>query len=158
MSCKERLIAFLQDKRPPVPFQLYEHPDADTTMDMAEYLNADPGNVVKVVMVWVDKELMMLLVPASKRVNFARLETTWPANGIRLAREADFADRFPDCELGAMPPFGNLYNLKVYIDGELTNKETIIFHIGTHTNAMALHYVDFKRVVDPVQMDLTSLV
>lgn len=78
------------------------------------------------------------------------------AKEVRLAHEDEFAAAFPDCEVGAMPPFGNLYGLPVFADAELAQDETIVFNAGTHEDTIHMKYADFQRLVQPTQVGLTS--
>ena len=61
----------------------------------------------------------------------------------------EFEDSFPDCEVGAMPPFGNLYGVPVYVEKTLAEDETMVFRSGTHTETMSVSYSDFERLVEP---------
>ena len=78
------------------------------------------------------------------------LRDTSGARKVQLASEMEFKDRFPDCEVGAMPPFGNLYDMEVYVAESLTDDEEIYFNAGTHTELIRMFYADFERLVDPV--------
>jgi Ala-tRNA(Pro) deacylase len=99
-------------------------------------------------MVFLDDHLAMAVVPASARVNLARLKELSGATLISVATEREFRHVFPDCETGAMPPFGNLYNLHVYLDESLYGEE-IIFNAGTHRELVRMKFVDYVRLVQP---------
>jgi Ala-tRNA(Pro) deacylase len=73
-----------------------------------------------------------------------------------MADEERFAETFPDCEVGAMPPFGNLYGVPVCVDETLANDETIVFRAGTHTDTMSVAYADFERLVEPTVADFAD--
>jgi Ala-tRNA(Pro) deacylase len=90
------------------------------------------------------------VLPASWNVDLYRLRTVFDTYQVRLATENEIAGLFPDCELGAMPPFGNLYGLPVYVDQSLTEDEEIVFHAGTHSDAIRMRYWDFAALVFPV--------
>jgi Ala-tRNA(Pro) deacylase len=92
----------------------------------------------------------LLVLPASLHVDLARLTAALGAKAIRLAHESEFVDTFPDCEVGAMPPFGNLYDLPVYVDRSLTTNEIVVFPAGTHTESMSVRFADYARLVEPV--------
>jgi Ala-tRNA(Pro) deacylase len=92
----------------------------------------------------------MTVLPASWNVNLHRLMTVLATSHVRLATEEEIKDLFPDCELGAMPPFGNLYGLPVYVDQSLTEDEEIVFQAGTHSEAIRMRYWDFAALVFPV--------
>jgi Ala-tRNA(Pro) deacylase len=100
-------------------------------------------------MALADGKMVMLALPAPYRVDTAKATAALGAKEVHLAQEGDFAAAFPDCEVGAMPPFGNLYGIPVYVDKALAEDETIVFRAGTHTDTMSLKYVDFERLVKP---------
>jgi Ala-tRNA(Pro) deacylase len=110
--------------------------------------------MAKVVMVVADGKLMMLVLPVSRRVDEERAAVALDAKVVRLAREEEFVSTFADCDVGAMPPFGNLYGVPVYVDDELAEDETITFQAGTHTWTITLKYADFERLVGPTVADL----
>jgi Ala-tRNA(Pro) deacylase len=105
--------------------------------------------VAKVVLVYADGKPAMLVTPATWRVDLPAAEVGLRASSVRLAREDELTQVFPDCDVGAMPPFGKLYGLPVYVDQALTNDETISVQAGTHTETMRLRYADFERLVQP---------
>jgi Ala-tRNA(Pro) deacylase len=147
MSCKERLELYLQEHD--IPYQVQEHPLAYTAQDVA-YREHIPGKLVaKVVMIYAESKLIMLVLPAPYRVDFARVKQVLGVEQIRLADEVELGLAFPDCEVGAMPPFGNLYQLPVYVEKSLAEDEKIVFPVGTHTQTMSLTYKDFERLVRP---------
>jgi Ala-tRNA(Pro) deacylase len=104
----------------------------------------------KTVMVKLDGELAMAVLPAPDQVSLSRLKKIAGAKNVEVAAEQDFADRFPGCELGAMPPFGNLWELAVFVDQRLREDEQIVFNAGSHTELMKLSYSEFERLVKPV--------
>jgi Ala-tRNA(Pro) deacylase len=114
-----------------------------------------PGKMVaKAVMVFADGQPVMLALPADYRVNFEKAAEVLGAKAVRLAHEDEFAATFPDCEIGAMPPLGNLYGLPVYVDRNLAEDETIVFQAGTHADTMSVKYADYERLVQPTVADL----
>ncbi|HEU5100436.1 MAG TPA: BON domain-containing protein [Roseiflexaceae bacterium] len=153
MACKEKLKAYLHDHQ--VPFVIQHHRTAFTAQDVAasEHL---PGQLVaKVVMAVADGDLIMLVLPADHRADLAKVRVAAGARELWLANEREFADRFPDCEVGAMPPFGNLYGLPVYVDRSLTFDQAIVFQAGTHSETMRVRYADFARLVKPIVVDIS---
>ena len=154
MQCKERLEAFLGDNA--VPFQVQHHPLAYTAQEVAASEHIPGEMMTKVIMVYADGTLVMLALPAPRRMDVAKAATSLGAKEVRLAREQEFAATFPDCQVGAMPPFGNLYNVPVYVDKVLTDDDTIVFRAGTHTDTISLKYADFDRLVKPTVADLAS--
>ena len=147
MQCKDRLVEFLHEHQ--IPFQVQQHPIAFRAQDIA-FREHIPGKMVaKEVIVFADGKMVMLALPASYRVDFSRATQALGAKEVHLADEAELSAAFPDCDVGAMPPFGNLYHLPVYVDKSLAEDETIVFPVGTHTESMSLKYSDFERLVTP---------
>lgn len=154
MRCKERLEAYLREQG--VPFQTQHHPIAFTAQEVAASEHVPGRMVVKVVMVVADGKPVMLALRATDRVDLSRVRSLLGVSEARLAEEREFGTLFPDCELGAMPPFGNLYGVPVYVDTALAEDETIIFQAGTHTDTMSLKYADFARLVRPAVADFAE--
>lgn len=154
MTCKERLEAYLRNNH--VAYQVQHHAYAFSAQRVAHSEHVSGKRLAKVVIVMADGKLTMLVLPAPARLDLAKAGAVLGAREIRLAREAEFAAAFPDCDLGAMPPFGNLYGLPVYVDQALAVNETIYFEAGTHTDTMSLAYADFARLVQPTVADLSQ--
>ena len=152
MDCFHRIKAYLRHHR--VEFDAQHHPLAYTAQDVAACEHLPSQLMAKVVMVVADGKLAMLVLPASRRVDEERAASALNAEVVRLATEEEFASTFADCEVGAMPPFGNLYSIPVYVDNELVEDETITFQAGTHTWTISLKYADFERLVGPTVADL----
>ena len=125
------------------------HSKAYTAQGIAAAAHISGKELAKTVMITVDGEIAMAVLPASETVNLDALKTTLKAKKVDLASERQFRDRFADCELGAMPPFGNLYDLKVYVDETLTHDKEIAFNAGTHLELIKLAYSDFANLVNP---------
>jgi Ala-tRNA(Pro) deacylase len=98
----------------------------------------------------------MVVLPASQRLNFRRLRQALGDKRVELAAEWEFANLFPNCELGAMPPFGNLFGLPVYVAKPLTADEEIVFNDGTFATALRMRYADYARLVRPIVVDVTE--
>jgi Ala-tRNA(Pro) deacylase len=148
MDCKERLERYLRDNS--VPFELQHHPLAYTAQAVAESEHVPGRLVAKVVMVYADGRLTMLALPAPARVDLARAAAAMGAKEVRLAHEEEFRAAFADCQIGAMPPFGNLYGVPTFVERSLAEDESIIFQAGTHTDTIRVAYKDYDRVVKPV--------
>jgi Ala-tRNA(Pro) deacylase len=129
-----------------VTYDLVQHPRRYTAHDTAI---STGGPIAKTVMVRIDGELAMVVVPSWSRVHFEPLRVATGAKQIALATESEFRDRFPDCEVGAMPPFGNLYGMTVYLDENLADREEIAFNACSHTELMRVRTSDFVRVCKP---------
>jgi Ala-tRNA(Pro) deacylase len=97
----------------------------------------------------VDGKMVMLSLPAPYQVDLEKVGKVLVAEEARLAEEEEFEGAFPDCEVGAMPPFGNLYELPVYVEEALAEDETIFFRAGSHTDTMSVRYADFEQLVKP---------
>ncbi len=147
MGCKEDLEAFLREAR--VPFQVQHHAVAYTAQEVAAAEHVPGRMLAKVVIVLADGKLSMFVLPAPARVDLDKAAAVVGAGEARLAHEEEFADRFPGCEVGAMPPFGNLFDLPVHVDSALAEDETIVFEAGTHTDTMSMRYADYERLVKP---------
>lgn len=147
MGGHERLAEFLQTEG--VEFTVREHAEAYTAQEVAA---ADhiPGHLfVKVVMVFADDELAMLCMPAPYDVDLEMAKEALGAEVVRLANEQEFAPRFPDCDVGAMPPFGNLYDCPVYVEEALAEDERIAFNACSHQQSVEILYSDWQRLVQP---------
>lgn len=147
MTGLERLKAYLASQR--IPFTVHHHRPAFAAQDVAASEHIPGRQVAKVVAVYADGVLALLVLPACHRVNLAHVGDAIGAHSVYLAGEADLAAAFSDCEVGAMPPFGNLYHVPVYVDRALADVETIVFQAGTHTDTMTMAYADFVRLVKP---------
>jgi len=146
-SCKERLMAHFQEQG--VAFEELSFPEVYTAQEVAAQLHVPGWQLAKVVMAKVGEELAMLVLPAPARVDFSQLKEALGAKEVELAREREFADRFPDCEVGAMPPFGSLYQVPTYVDESLVGAGEIVFLAGTHNEALKLSTADYERLAQP---------
>lgn len=133
-----------------VRYDILPHREAYRAVVLAEVLQTPVREMVKVVILKVDDWFVMTVLPAGWLVDLHRLRNVFMTNHVRLATEQEFKDLFPDCELGAMPPFGPLYGLPVYVDRSLTEDEYIVFEAGTHSEAIRMRYWDFAALVFPV--------
>ena len=111
--------------------------------------------MIKTVMVRLDGKLAMAVLPSDEWLDLAQLRKVSGAREVALATEADFKDRFPECEVGAMPPFGNLYAMDVYAAASLAEDDDIAFNAGSHRELMRMGWDDFERLVHPRIVDLT---
>lgn len=136
-----------------VEYSVHSHPQAYTAQEVAALSHVKGHSLAKVVMVKAGEALLMLVLGADQRVDFARLQGALGLREARLATEAEFRDLFPGCETGAMPPFGNLYGVPVYADRSLEKNEHIVFNAGTHTLTAKITFRDFVNLVKPVMAD-----
>jgi Ala-tRNA(Pro) deacylase len=147
LNCKDRLEDHLRENA--VPFEVQHHPRVVTAQEVAATEHIPGDMLAKTVMVLADGEMVMLALPAPYQVDLEKAGEVLGAEEVRLAEEEEFENAFSDCEVGAMPPFGNLYGLPIYVEEALSEDETIFFRAGTHTETMSLRYADFERLVQP---------
>ena len=131
------------------------HSPAYTAQEIAARAHIKGRQLAKTVMVLVDGKMAMAVLPASLKVDFDYFRKEIGASNVGLAAEREFEALFPDCEVGAMPPFGNLYGMDVYVDKSLVEDDEIAFTAGTHTELIKLPFIDFKRLVKPKIVKLT---
>ena len=154
MACLERLTSYLGEHH--IPYQVQQHPQAFTAQELAAREHVPGRWVAKSVVILADGQKVLLLLPATPHVDLLQAAQALGAAEVRLAHEDEFAANFPDCEVGAIPPFGTLYGLPVYVDRSLTVDEQIVFPAGTHTTTLSLAYLDFARLVEPVVLEFAS--
>jgi Ala-tRNA(Pro) deacylase len=151
MDGRERLENHLRENG--VSFEVQEHPTAYTAQKIAAAEHVPGRMFAKVVMATTDGDLIMLVLPAPSVVDVAKVSEVLGTQ-VRMASEKEFAPSFPDCEPGAMPPFGNLYDVPVYVDRALGENEQIVFQAGTHRATMSIAYADFERLARPTVADI----
>ena len=139
-----------------IPYEVYNHPSAFTAQEIAASQHIPGREMAKVVILKIDGSLVMAVVPASRLVSLATVKASLGCKEATLATEDEFAARFPECEIGAMPPFGNFFDLPVYADPVLEMDETIFFNAGNHQQTVKLKYRDFKELVKPRVVPLTA--
>ena len=148
----ERLREFLDQNK--IKYVTIRHSPSFTAQEIAASAHIPGKELAKTVMIKLDGEMTMVVLPASRRVDFALLRETTGASEVELATEDEFRGRFGRCELGAMPPFGNLYGIDVLVAESLTEDEEIAFNAGSHTELIRMAYDDFERLVEPRVMKL----
>lgn len=132
-----------------VGYTVRGHRPAFSAPHVAEAVHVPGRELAKVVIVWMDNRMVMAVLPSNEHIDLAHLRELTGARVVRLAREEEFAARFDHCELGAMPPFGNLYDMEVLVAESLTRDDYISFNACTHTDVMTMAYADFERLVRP---------
>lgn len=132
-----------------VAYEVISHMPAFTAQCIADLTHTPGRELAKAVIVNLDHRLIMAIVPAMYRVDLAALKRATHAKAAEIAPEEDFYMRFPDCETGAMPPFGNLYGLTVFADESLTQDKYITFNAGTHREVIRMSWDDYVRLVEP---------
>ncbi len=143
----QKLKQFLDENK--VKYVTIIHSPAFTAQQIAASAHVAGKDLAKTVMVKVDGRMAMAVLPATHQINFDRLTEAIGAKKVQLAGEEEFKQLFPQCEVGAMPPFGNLYDMEVYMDRRLAEDEEIAFNAGSHTELIKLRCADYKRLVNP---------
>ena len=143
---------FLDDQA--VKYVKITHSPAYTAQEIAESAHIHGKELAKTIIVLIDGKMAMAVLPATHSIDFDYFRKAIGAETIKLASEEQFKDAFPDCEVGAMPPFGNLYGMDVYVDDHLTKDKEIAFNAGTHFELFRMSYEDFARLVNPKVMKL----
>jgi Ala-tRNA(Pro) deacylase len=138
-----------------VKYVTIRHSVAYTAQEVAASAHVRGSEMAKTVVVRIDGKLAMAVVPAALKVDVRRLKDATGAKIAEIAVEQDFRATFPECDLGAMPPFGNLYGMAVYVDPRLAEDEEISFNACSHTELMRLSYKDYERLVKPTLVPLT---
>lgn len=142
-----RLQHYLHEQH--IPFEVIHHARSITAQETAASAHIHGQMLAKSVMVKLDGRLAMVVLPAHHRVHMGLLCRALGAGSVELASETEFCEAFPDCELGAMPPFGNLYGVDVYVDEALAGEPAIAFNAGSHTELVRMAYHEFERLVNP---------
>ncbi len=131
------------------------HSPAYTAQEIAASAHVPGRELAKTVMVKIDDAMAMAVLPAPRQVDTEALAELAGASDVTLATEEEFTDIFAGCEVGAMPPFGHLYDLPVYVDSTLAQDEEIAFNAGSHAELIRMRYLDFLRLVQPVTGDFS---
>jgi Ala-tRNA(Pro) deacylase len=146
MAC-DKLKRFLDENN--VPYVTITHSQAFTAQQVAASAHIKGKEMAKTVIIKINDKLAMAVLPATFHVDFHLLKEVTGNENVVLAHESEFKSIFDDCELGAMPPFGNLYNMDVFVAQSLTEDEEIAFNAGTHSELIRMKYSDFQRLVKP---------
>ena len=146
MACG-KLKKYLDDNN--VPYVTITHSQAFTAQQVAASAHIKGREMAKTVIIKINDKLAMAVLPATYHVDFHLLKEITGNENVVLAHESEFKELFEDCELGAMPPFGNLYNMEVFVAQSLTEEVEIAFNAGTHSELIRMGYSDFERLVKP---------
>jgi Ala-tRNA(Pro) deacylase len=150
----KRLTDFLDEHL--LKYVLIQHSPAFTAREMAVSAHIPFREVAKTVVLNIDNEHVLAILPATEMVDLNILRASLGTHLVRLTSESEFNSLFPDCEIGAMPPFGNLFNMKVIVSESLTEDEYISFNAGTHRDLIKMSYADFERLVQPKVIAFTT--
>ena len=132
------------------------HSPAYTAQEVAQSVHLPGREMAKVVIIELDGKMAMCVLPATRKVVVHDLRELTGCDAVKFATEAEFKSRFPDCEVGAMPPFGNLYGMEVYASEELALNHEIAFNAGSHVEILRMNYDDFERLVKPKVLAFTT--
>ena len=149
----KKLKTFLDARN--VKYITITHSPAHTAAEIAKNAHVAPAILAKTVMVTLDGALAMAVVPADRRLRLEDLHELASTEDVKLAHEYVFKRRFPDCEPGAMPPFGNLYDMSTYVSPDLAAEGEIAFNAGSHTELIKMSWHDYERLVKPRVARLT---
>lgn len=152
MQTIESVVRFLNDQH--APFTPVAHRPAFTAQEEAAAAHVPGRGWAKTVVCFADDEPVLAVLPAPLRLSFEKLQALTGAKTVRLASEKELAELYPDCEVGAMPPLGPLFNQRVFVDLRLTSEPDIVFDAGTHTDAIRMPYAAFRSVVRPTVGEL----
>jgi Ala-tRNA(Pro) deacylase len=143
----ERLKKHLDDNK--IKYVIKSHSVAYTTPEIAAMAHVPGKEWAKTVIIKIDGKMAMAVLPASYRIDFDDFKKAVGVKNIELAPEEEFKNHFADCEVGAMPPFGNLYNMEVYVAESLTEDDVITFNACSHKELMQMAYKNFEKLVKP---------
>jgi len=143
----KKIIEFLEKNN--VKYNTIMHAPVFTAQEAAASAHIPGNELAKTVMVKIDGKMAMAVLPASCKVDFDLLKKASGAESVELAAEGEFENMFPECDIGAMPPFGNLYNTDVFEDETLAEDKEIAFSAGSHSELIKLSHTDFERLVHP---------
>jgi len=143
----KKLKSFLDENK--IKYVSIQHSSAYTAQEIAAIAHIPGKDLAKTVIIKIDGKMAMAVLPASFKVSFENLKDTLGVKEARLAYEQEFIDKFPDCEVGAMPPFGNIYGMEVYVAESLAEDEEIAFNACSHTELIKMSFSDFEKLVKP---------
>lgn len=146
----QQLKEFLDSRG--VKYVSIKHSLAYTAQEVAASAHVSGKEMVKTLVVKLDGKMALVALPASEKVDLHGVKDATGAGNVDLATEAEFASRFSGCDVGAMPPFGNLYGMDTYVTDSLTRDREIAFNAGTHTEVIRMSYADFERLATPKKL------
>jgi Ala-tRNA(Pro) deacylase len=147
MAIPQRICDYLDSQN--IPYDVVHHSQAFTGQEVAHSLHVSGKRCIKAVVVGGDERAVLVVVPASHRLNFQELMAALEVTRLDMLPESELAGLFPDCDLGAVPPFGNLYGIDVWVDRSVADWEEILFCAGTHEDSIRMRYSDFAKLTLP---------
>jgi Ala-tRNA(Pro) deacylase len=151
----KRLTEYLDSNK--IKYITISHSIAYTSQEVAASAHIPGNELAKTIILKADGKFIMAVLPASHKIKFGEFKKLIEASEVRLAQEHEFMDKFPDCEVGAMPPFGNLYEIDVYVSKSLTHDEEIFFNACEHNKLIKMSFEDFNRLVKPKILEFSYL-
>jgi Ala-tRNA(Pro) deacylase len=148
MAIPDRILAFLREKE--AEYEHIRHPATYTARELAHVDRVPERNVAKTVVFLGDEVFAMAVLPADEIIDLEQLRRTLGLVRLRLATEEELAKLFPDCETGAMPPFGGLFGLPVYVDNRLAEQDMVELNAGTHRDELKMTYAELARLTEPI--------
>ena len=150
----KKLKEFLDQEK--IKYISIMHSTAYTAQEVAASAHVTGKELAKTVIVELDGKMAMAVLPANRKIVLQDLREVTGSEEVKFASEEDFKKQFPDCETGAMPPFGNLYGMEVFMAESLTHNDEIAFNAGSHTEVIKMAYRDFERLVEPKVVSFTT--
>ncbi len=150
----KRLKDYLDSRN--VKYVTISHSLAFTAIEIAKSAHIPTKEMAKTLIIQVDGKVCMLVLPASDHIDLQSLHQVFSADCVELASEQELSGFFPDCEIGAMPPFGNLYDMDVYLAESITERDQIVFNAGSHLEVIKMSYSDYESLVSPKFILLSS--
>lgn len=150
-----KLKQFLDERH--VKYVSIQHSPAYTAPEVAQSAHIAGSDFAKTVIVKIEGEMSMVVLPSHRKIVLSELRDLLLSEKVELATEDEFISRFPDCELGAMPPFGKLYGMGLYVENSLTNHVEIAFNAGSHREVIKMATRDYLRYADPVVMEFATV-
>jgi len=155
MSILVRIRELLDENH--VKYTVITHSPAFTAQEIAASSFISGNELAKAVIVNVNGDVVMAVIPASKRLDIPKLKNVFGIDNVTLAEESEFRNIFPECKTGAMPPFGNLYNMKTYASSKLRKNKYIAFNAGNHCELIRMKYSCFESLVKPEILEMTII-
>ena len=150
----KKLKEFLDREK--VKYVCFIHSTAYTAREVAASAHVTGREFAKTIIVEVDGKMAMAVLPANRKIVLQDLREVTGSDEVRFTSEDEFKKRFPDCETGAMPPFGNLYGMEVYLAASLAENDELVFNAGSHTELIRMAFKDFERLVRPKVLSFTT--
>jgi len=147
MSIPRRIRDYLDSQK--APYEWLPHPQAFTAQEVAHSLHVSGKRLAKTVILNADGRLVMAVLPASHRLIMPELKAALEVRRLEMLPESELAKIFPDCDLGAIPPFGNLYGIEMWVDRTVEESGELVFTAGTHVDAVRMKYSDYAELVKP---------